>query len=142
MRIRKTVLLVLPILASALILTGFHGCGAEEESEGNPTVKIVSPAQGAKIKGPDVFIEVAVNDFEFGSEAAKVSAAQHEGGHVHIFLDEPKGLDADAIETMTKYDTLTLKNVAVGPHYIIVQGATLTHADYEGMKDSVSFTVE
>ena len=73
----------------------------------------------------------------------KVSAAQHDvkGGHVHIFLDKPDELDANAITNLTKYDTATISITTAGKHYIIVAGADADHEDVESMRDSVMFTV-
>jgi hypothetical protein len=65
-----------------------------------------------------------------------------EGGHIHVFLDKPAGLDADAITTLSKADTVTLNITTPGKHYIIVEGADANHEDVESMSDSVSFTVD
>jgi hypothetical protein len=133
------VLLALSGLVSGIMLWGC-GTGSEEE----PTLTIVTPANNSTVAGPNVLLTVKTTHFTFGGVAVKRSAVEHgdiTGGHVHIYLDKPIGLDADAYDNLTKADTLTIKGLAPGKHYINVQGATANHDDVESMVDSVSFTV-
>lgn len=133
---------LLPALGAILALAFLSAC--EEHDDAPPTVQIVTPANGSTVTGPDVLVRVATTHFKYAG-AAKVTAAQHDegdvSGHIHIYLDRPAGLDADAIKILTKSDTVTITKVAVGAHYIIVQGASASHADYDDMIDSVAFTV-
>lgn len=133
---------ILPCLGAALALCA---CIGDHDHAPTPTVEIVTPADGSTVTGPNVFIKLATTNFKFALAAKKASAAQHDedhlAGHIHVYLDRPAGLDADAIKQLTKSDTVTLENVAAGAHYLIVQGAAASHADYDGMKDSVAFTV-
>jgi hypothetical protein len=118
-------------------------CGTDSEEAG-PTIKIESPANGSTVTGPNVLVRVATTHFSFkGAAAAKVSAAQHEvgGGHIHVWLDNSSRLDGQTADDLTKYDTVTISIPTAGKHYIVVGGADSTHADVEGMEDSVSFTV-
>lgn len=135
------------LLAGTFAFAGLSGCGDEPEEE--PTVAILTPANGSTATGPNVLVKVKTTHFKFASAAAAKtsasSAAQHDdedaAGHVHVFLDKPAGLDADAIVTMSKSDTATITVAAPGTHYLIVQGADAGHADIDGMIDSVKFTV-
>lgn len=132
------------MLAGALAVAGLSGCGDEPEAE--PTVVIETPANGSTVVGPKVLVKVKTTHFTYaGTAAAKSSAAQHDddvvSGHVHIFLDKPDLLDADAITNLTKYDTATVLITTAGEHYIIVAGADAKHDDVESMRDSVKFTV-
>jgi hypothetical protein len=95
--------------------------------------------------GPDVFVKLSTTHFKFTGAAAKTSAAAHGdedvAGHIHLFLDMPAGLDVDAIERLSLADTVTLKGLKAGPHYLIAEGADADHEDFESMTDSVAFTV-
>jgi hypothetical protein len=132
------------LLACAFALAGFTGCGHEPEAE--PTVVIETPADGSTVAGPNVLVKVKTTHFTFtGAAAAKSSAAQHDdgdvSGHVHVFIDKPGLVDADAVTNLTKYDTATVLITQPGEHYIIVAGADAKHNDLESMRDSVKFTV-
>ena len=130
-----------PVVIAAAALFAMVAC-TDDDAE-PPTVKIVTPANGSSVKGPNVFVSITKTHFKYAG-AAKVSAAQHDettAGHIHIFLDKPAGLDANSIEHFDKYDTITLPGIAVGKHYLLVQGAEEGHDDIESMFDSVSFSV-
>lgn len=126
---------------AVLLAFALAGCGTDPEA--GPTVRFVSPSMNATV-GPDVLVKLAVTRFKFSAAAAKSSAAAHGDdvtGHIHLFLDMPAGLDADAIEQLSKSDTVTLEGLAPGKHYLIAQGAEANHDDVESMIDSVAFTV-
>ncbi len=126
------------LLAVATCVAALIGCTDDDEPE--PIVKIIAPANGSSVKGPDIFLRISKTHFMYA--AGKTTAAQHDmTGHIHIFLDKPAGLDANSIDHFDTADTLTLKGVATGAHYLIVQGAEAGHDDIESMYDSVSFTV-
>ncbi|MDB5106399.1 MAG: hypothetical protein JWP91_4088 [Fibrobacteres bacterium] len=134
----------LSLLLTLSAAVGFQACGTDSEAE--PTVTIVTPANGTTVVGPKVKLQVKTTGFTYAvAGAGKVSAAQHDedavSGHIHVFLDKPEGLDADAITDLTKYDTTTLTITTAGEHYIIVAGADAKHGDVESMLDSVKFTV-
>ena len=134
----------LPLVFAALAALGLWACGTDSDHD-ESTVKIVTPANGTTVTGPNVLLQVSTTGFTYaGSEAAKISATQHggiAGGHIHVYLDKPAGLDADAITSLYKYDTTTLNITTAGTHYIIVEGADANHVDVESMHDSVAFTV-
>ena len=127
---------------TAIAAVGFWACDPEE-SEAEPTLSLVTPANGSTIMGPNVLVKVKTTGFTYAGAVGKVSAAQHDvkGGHVHIFLDKPDELDANAITNLTKYDTATISITTAGKHYIIVAGADADHEDVESMRDSMMFTV-
>jgi hypothetical protein len=133
------------IAVSGLIL---WGCGTD--SEPTPTVQIVSPKMNDTLTGPDLFVKVATTHFRFSGEAAAKTSAYGSSssgdvtGHIHLFLDHPVGLDIDAVEQMSKTDTVTLKglNLKAGKHYLIAEGANADHDDIEGMVDSVAFFIK
>lgn len=127
---------------------GMWACTTDSNSSAPAaTLKIETPANGTSVPGPNVLLKVSTTQFTYAGAAAayKVSAAQRgeivSKGHIHVFLDKPAGLDADAITNLTKYDTTTLSITKAGLHYVIVQGADSNHVDVESMYDSVQFTV-
>lgn len=143
------------VIGASLCALMLGGClfGHDDEAP-DPTVSIDSPANGSTVTGPNLFIKLKTANFKFlgaGTAAGKVSASQanavsaHDeddvSGHIHVYLDRPSGLDADAIKQLNKSDTVTLTGVAPGVHYLIVQGANANHADLKSMRDSVKFTV-
>jgi hypothetical protein len=126
----------LPILALVL-----WGCG--DESEPEPTVHFDYPIMNSTV-GPNVLVKLSTTHFKFTGAAAKTSAAAHGddvAGHIHLFLDKPAGLDAEAEAQLSKADTVTLMGLTAGKHYLIAEGADASHEDIESMTDSVAFTV-
>jgi hypothetical protein len=51
-----------------------------------PTMKIVSPADDATVKGPKVKVEVAVANWKLAPAGAPAAEGE---GHVHFFIDAP-----------------------------------------------------
>jgi hypothetical protein len=146
-----------PVFAACLsAVFGFALIGCGTDSEPGPTVRFESPKMNDSIVGPNVFVKLATTGFRFaGAAAGKVSASSGTAGteaygsssssdvvgHVHLFLDHPVGLDVDAVEQLSVADSVTLKGLAAGKHYLIAEGANANHDDIEGMVDSVAFTV-
>jgi hypothetical protein len=132
----------LPVLALSLTLPlVFWSCG--DESEPEPTVHFDYPIMNSTV-GPNVLVKLSTTHFQFTGAAAKTSAAAHGddvSGHIHLFLDMPAGLDADAVAQLSKSDTVTLTGLTAGKHYLIAEGADASHEDIESMTDSVAFTV-
>lgn len=148
-----------PVFAACLSAAlGFalFGCGTDSESA--PTVHFESPKMNDTLVGPNVFVKLATTGFRFAGAAGKLSAASGTArssgtdaygsssssevvGHVHLFLDHPVGLDIDAVEQLSVADSVTLKGLSAGKHYLIAEGANANHDDIEGMEDSVAFMV-
>ncbi|MBW8886452.1 MAG: hypothetical protein JF616_01740 [Fibrobacteres bacterium] len=148
-------------LVSAILLLAL-GCllsGCATNSEPDPTVHFDSPKMNDSVVGPNVFVKLATTHFQFAGAAAAKRAATSEAaaaagtaaygsssssdvvGHIHLFLDKPVGLDVDAVEQLSKSDTVTLTGLTAGKHYLIAEGANANHDDIESMEDSVAFTV-
>ena len=131
---------------AAVAAMGLWACGMDHGDEAEPTLTIVSPANGATVAGPRVLVRVSTTHFTYAGQAlGKRAAAAHgdgevTGGHVHLFLDKPDGLDANAVTSLTNGDTATV-TMAAGTHYLIAAGADVLHGDVASMRDSVAFTV-
>jgi len=145
--------------ASFLLALGLVLSGCTTNSEPEPTVHFDAPKMNDSIVGPNVFVKLTTTHFQFSGaatakRAAAAGAAAAAGtaaygssssgdvvGHIHLFLDIPVGLDVDAVEQLSKSDTVTLTGLTAGKHYLIAEGANANHDDIKGMEDSVAFTV-
>jgi hypothetical protein len=125
-------------IMSSLALS-FFGCGGTDLASEPPTVHFVSPTMNATV-GTSVFVKLATTHFKL-TGAKGTAAAGDVVGHLHLFLDQPIGLDIDAVEQLSVSDTVTLDSLSVGKHYLLVEGANADHDDIESMVDSVAFTV-
>jgi hypothetical protein len=74
----------MPVLASMLLglMLLLAACGGPAPS----AMKIVSPADGATVKGPKVKVEVAVENWTLEPAG---SALSDSSGHLHFFIDAP-----------------------------------------------------
>src|SRR5688572_3617760 len=69
------------------VLTALAACGDNSTSSlASATMRIVSPAPGAAVKGPKVNVEVAVDGFKL--VPANQAPLANEG-HLHFFVDVP-----------------------------------------------------
>lgn len=68
-----------------VLILGLVGC-ATAAAQPTPTMKIVSPADGATVTGPKVKVEVAVTDWKLVPAGTTVAAGE---GHLHFFVDIP-----------------------------------------------------
>lgn len=129
------------LTALTAIGLGLWGCG-DHSHEHPSTVRIISPARGDTVNGPDVLLRVQATYFSYGAPAslAKITGAVHDGGHIHAFLDHETEVDASA-DVITMGDTITMVGLASGPHFLAVQGAGLNHAPIAGMRDTLTFFV-
>lgn len=114
-------------------------------AQGEPSIEITSPSDGDTVEGPEVTIEVEVENFELveaGSEPAEGE------GHVHFIVDgdEPEAGDTvgdDATHLGAEpFDTRDVE-LEPGEHTVI---AVLGNAAHEVLdpvvSDEVTFTVE
>jgi hypothetical protein len=65
------------------LLLALAGCG---RSGATPALRIVSPTDGATVKGPKVKVEVAVTDWQLAPAGGALTESQ---GHLHFFIDTP-----------------------------------------------------
>src|SRR5437867_2895805 len=82
MRLRTTKSLLLASLLACLALV-LVACGGAAAA---PSMKIVSPADGATVKGPKVKVEVAVANWKLAPAGAPAANGE---GHLHFFIDVP-----------------------------------------------------
>ena len=116
------------------------------------TIRIVSPADGATVKGPKVKIEVAVQNWTL--MPAGSPAADHTG-HLHFFIDTPASAvpigqaipptDTNAAYIHAGKDPLTSRELALSPgkHTITVVMGNTGHVALDNpAPKSITITVE
>jgi hypothetical protein len=117
-----------------------------------PSIKIVSPADGATVKGPKVKVEVAVESWTLmpaGSPAADAT------GHLHFFIDTPASAvpvgqaipptTANAAYIHAGKDPLSSRELELSPgkHTITVVMGNTGHVALESpAPKSITITVE
>ncbi len=139
-----------PALASMLLVLALllAACGASAPA----AIKIVSPADGATVKGPKVKVEVAVENWTLmpaGSPAADAT------GHLHFFIDTPASAvpvgqaipptDANAAYIHAGKEPLSSRELELSPgkHTItVVMGNTGHIALDNPAPQSITITVE
>jgi hypothetical protein len=116
----------------------------DDDHHENPTLEILEPVNGSTVTGPDVLLRFETTDFGGDGHAGhKVTSSAAASGHIHLYLDKPATTDAKADTVLDAgVESVMLKGVAAGAHYLVVQGADEDHRPYAGMHDSVSFTVK
>jgi Domain of unknown function (DUF4399) len=117
-----------------------------------PSIRIVSPADGATVKGPKVKVEVSVQNWTLmpaGSPAADAT------GHLHFFIDTPASAvpvgqaipptDANAAYIHAGKDPLTSRELELSPgkHTITVVMGNTGHVALDNpIPKSITITVE
>jgi len=99
---------------------------------GQPSLKVISPADGATITSTDIAVTVEVSDFKLAPE--HVGLPDQEGeGHIHVMID---GMNMGVLFNFYTDTTFTLpgEGIAPGPHTLIFDLASNTHMD---MPDTV-----
>jgi hypothetical protein len=79
----RSVLILSLIVLGSLLGGSLSGCAAAPAA---PTLKIVSPADGATVKGPQVKVEASVQGFKLVPAGSAVANGE---GHLHFFVDVP-----------------------------------------------------
>ncbi|NIK91626.1 T9SS type A sorting domain-containing protein [Mangrovimonas sp. CR14] len=100
------------------------------EAQSGPSLAILSPSDGESVVGPDVDVELSVQNFEVGATDAGLD------GHIHYSLD--------AGGTVMVYDTdpIALTGLADGEHTVDVWLVDNTHTPLDPpVEASVTFTV-
>ena len=109
-------------------------------------MEIVSPAEGETVPGPNVSVKLA----GFGFSVVPAGDTTPNSGHFHVFLDRavsaagaPIPAEAGFIVHMGKgTDTLTIANVAAGPHTLIGVVGDAKHIPDLTLEDTVHFVVK
>lgn len=101
-----------------------------QEAEGTPVLGIVSPTNGESVIGPDVTMELSIQNFEVGATSAGLD------GHIHYSVDGGG--------TVMVYDTnpINLTGLADGEHTVDVWLVDNGHQPLDpAVEASVTFTV-
>lgn len=111
---------------------------------GGPSVEITSPADGAKIEGNVVDLDVEVTDFEVVKADGDTSG---KSGHFHVFVDkEPPAagtvISKEAGIVHSTDDPIRLTGLSVGEHKLTVVLGDGTHARVGDSEATRTVTVE
>ena len=108
---------------------------ASPPAAGKPSIRIVSPANGATIQGSTVTVKVAVSNFKLvkpvllpPSKWSTIPLLPGNQGHIHYVLDSLSNLLLTRDVVVQTSHTWT--NVAPGKHTIIAYLATSQHAQF------------
>ena len=135
--------------AVAAMVMALAACSASAPSAGKATLRIVSPAAGATVKGPAVKVEVEATNFKL--LAANPTAKEGEG-HVHFFIDVPASsvkvgdaipLDQPKVYVHAGKEPFTSRELTLtaGKHTIMVVAADSLHRAL-AMPEPVSISLE
>ena len=151
-------------LVAAVLLTFLVACGQEqsptmestgtpgvqttdaEGQQGNPTLDIASPSDGATVSPGDVAVKLDVANFEVVDKLGEAASVGE--GHIHFYIDVDElpteaGKPAVTADQNTyhaaKETSHTWKNVAAGEH---VLGAQLVNNDHTPLDPPVTAKVK
>ena len=140
------------LLIAVLALIG-AACGDDDDEKAaattsttveGPTVRIVSPDDGASIKGNVVALDLATDSIEIVKADGNTSG---ESGHFHVFIDkEPvaPGATIDKVPGIvhSTEDPLRVTGLAAGKHTFVVVLGDGAHKRIGSAQDTVEVTVE
>ena len=139
----------LAFIGAAALVMALSACSTPAPATGKATLRIVSPAAGATVKGPAVKVEVEAANFKL---LAANPAAKEGEGHVHFFIDVPASsvkvgdaipLDQPKVYVHAGKEPFTSRELTLttGKHIITVVAADSLHRAL-AQPEPVSITVE
>ncbi len=134
--------IVIAVVLAAILIAG---CASP-----SPSIKITSPTNGSTITGPNVTVNVSVQNFNIVDKQGQANVPGE--GHVHFYMDvsplpstpgQPAiPANASAVWAHVSGTTYTFTNVPPGTHTFSVQLANNDHTPVEPLAtDSVTVTV-
>jgi uncharacterized protein DUF4399 len=129
-RFTRSFVFVSMLFCLALVVSACGGAAAA------PALKIMSPADGATVKGPKVNVEVAVTNWKLAPAGTTVADGE---GHLHFFIDAPASAvpagqtipqtDANPAYIHAGKEPLTSRELTLSPgkHTITVVMGNATH---------------
>jgi hypothetical protein len=120
----------LGLIAAALVVG--MSVPAPTAAAGTPSLKIISPAEGATITTTDIPVKLEVSNFTLSPLDAGMPNKEGEG-HIHVMHDGMSMVTLFNLYTTTEF-TLPGRGLEPGPHTLIFDLATNDHMD---LKDTV-----
>jgi hypothetical protein len=104
------------------------------------SLRVIAPANGARITTSDITAKVAVSNFRVSGEAAGRPDVPNEG-HIHVMVD---GMTMGKLFNFytTPDFTLPRRGLAPGQHTLIFDLASNTHEDFENTAQKVSINYQ
>lgn len=138
------------LLFAVLALIG-AACGDDDESAATtsttvegPAVRIVSPVDGASVKGNVVALDLVADGIEIVKADGNTSG---ESGHFHVFVDKEPVAAGETIEKVagiihSTEDPLRITGLKAGKHTLVVVLGDGAHQRIGSAQDTVEVTVE
>lgn len=141
-------------LSGSILLLMASACGAAQEpatqgrtpqaASGGPSVEISSPADGARIKGNVVDLDVEVSNFEVVKADGDTSG---KSGHFHVYVNKeppPAGtvIPKEAGIFHSTDDPIKLTGLPVGTHRLSIVLGDGAHARVGEAQDTLEVVVE
>ena len=138
------------ILLCAILALVAAACGDDDDEATTPTttpapsVRIVSPADGATIGGNVVTLDLTAAGIEIVKADGDTSGAS---GHFHVFVDQEPVAAGETIEKAAGIihsieDPLRVTGLKAGPHTLTVVLGDGTHKRIGSAQDTVEVTVQ
>jgi plastocyanin len=102
---------------------------ATGQAQAKPGLRIISPAEGARITSTDIPVQVEVSNFKLSADDVGLPDVDGEG-HIHVMID---GMNMGVLFNFYTTPTFTLLGDAITPgkHTLIFDLSSNTHMDME-----------
>lgn len=131
---------LLTFVSTLALTSGLVLVPATSQAEAKPALRVISPAEGARITTTDIPVQVEVNNFELS--AADVGLPDVNGeGHIHVMID---GMNMGVLFNFFTTTSFTLLGDAIPPgqHSLTFDLASNTHMDMEDTVQHVTIDYE
>ncbi len=133
-----------PLILSVLALAACTGGASTSPTPApQPKIAIVAPSQGQSLPGPTVTLKLTVTGVTLMAPDARHDP---QSGHLHVFVDRPASPRGEPTPfevgiLHTKDTTISLKNLTVGSHRVVVVLGYGDHVPFDPeVKAEVRFT--
>ncbi len=119
----------LAMFATLVVSTFVVLVPATSQAQVKPGLRVISPAEGARITTTDIPVQVEVSNFKLSAEDVGLPDVDGEG-HIHVMID---GMSMGVLFNFYTTPTFTLLGDAITPgkHTLIFDLSTNTHMDME-----------
>ena len=128
------------LLSTLALTTGLVWLPSTGQAQAKPSLKIVSPTEGAQITTTDIPVQVEVSNFKLSPEDVGLPDVDGEG-HIHVMID---GMNMGVLFNFFTTPSFTLLGDAIPPgrHTLIFDLAGNTHMDMEDTVQNITIDYE